>query len=191
MKHVRVVVLLIVALVPAGLFACDAETTRYAQPPKLPPCPRVIGSIYTPSVATSARAAASTESEAVVTAAAAAPSASAAHAREAYKPAPRPVPATSPLAGCGDKKNPCPLQRWMREKMAPALAANDAPALASALDQMARLSPLPGPEWKAISEIAAAAARRGDVAGARKSCQGCHTAFKASYKQKLRTRPAP
>lgn len=191
MKHLRAVALLVGALAPAALLACEAETTRYAPPPKLPPCPRVIGSIYTPSVAPSAPAAASTESETVVAAAAAAPSASAAHARQAYRPAPRPPPATSPVTGCGDKKNPCPLQRWMREKMAPALAANDAPALASALDQMARLSPSPGPEWKAISEVAAAAARRGDVAGARKSCQGCHAAFKASYKQNLRTRPAP
>lgn len=77
----------------------------------------------------------------------------------------------------------------MREKMATALAANDAPALATALDRMASFSPSPGPEWKAISVTAAAAARRGDVAGARKSCQGCHAAFKVEYKQKLRTRP--
>jgi hypothetical protein len=77
----------------------------------------------------------------------------------------------------------------MREKMAP-LAANDAPALALAV-AMAKFSPSPGPEWKTISETAAAAARTGDVPGARKSCQGCHVAFKAAYREKLRTRPAP
>lgn len=74
--------------------------------------------------------------------------------------------------------------------MAPALAANDAAALAVALDRMAGFSPTPGPEWKTMSKVAAEAAREGDVAAARKSCQGCHNAFKAQYKEKLRTRPA-
>lgn len=183
------------SLAAAVLFACGAEAPVYVPPPKLPPCPRVIGSAYDPNAAKSApppvasTSPASPESAGVVAAAASAAGSPVTHARQPFKAAPRPPQATSPVASCGDKKNPCPLQRWMREKMAPALAANDAPALAVALDRMAKFTPTPGPEWKTISETAADAARKGDVAGARKSCQGCHNAFKATYKQKLRTRP--
>lgn len=193
-SHSRLPFALLVAMtvavvVPAALVAC--EPPAYVAPATLPPCPRVIGSIYKPAGAQSAASepSGSSESASVVAAASAAPPASVELARKAYQPAPRPPRATAPVASCGDKKNPCPLQRWMREKMAPALAANDAPALAAALDRMARFSPSPGPEWKTMSESAAAAARAGDVAGARKSCQGCHNAFKAQYKEKLRTRP--
>lgn len=198
MTHpIRALLLLGVALTPMILFACGADAPAYVPPPKLPPCPRVVGSVYDPTAAKSAPAvsaapAASGDSANVVAAAHAAPGGGAAtHARQPYKAAPRAPQATAPVASCGDKKNPCPLQRWMREKMAPALAANDAPALAAALDKMAKFSPSPGPEWRTISETAAEAARKGDVTGARKSCQGCHNAFKAQYKQKLRTRPVP
>jgi len=176
------------------LFACGAAPAAvYVPPPKLPPCPRVIGSVYDPAAVKSAPppaiASSTSDSASVVAAAGTASAAPVAHARAPYKAAPRAAQATTPVASCGDKKNPCPLQRWMREKMAPALAANDAAALAAALDRMAKLSPTPGPEWRTMSETAAEAARKGDVAEARKSCQGCHNAFKAQYKQKLRTRP--
>jgi hypothetical protein len=182
------------------LVACAAApAAEYVPPPKLPPCPRVIGSVYDPaavksappvaSASASAPARAGNESASVVAAAASAPAPPVSHVRAPYKAPPRAPQATSAVASCGDKKNPCPLQRWMREKMAPALAANDAAALAVALDKMAKFSPTPGPEWKTMSETAAEAARKGDVAGARKSCQGCHNAFKAQYKEKLRTRP--
>lgn len=188
--------LVIAAMAPAMISACGGNAPAYVIPAKLPPCPRAIGVVYAPGSAQSAPGGSATagaatgdETAGVIAAAAAATPPAASVARQPYVAGPRPPRAVAPVASCGDKKNPCPLQLWMREKMATALAAKDAPALAAALDRMASFSPSPGPEWKTISVTAAAAARRGDVAEARKSCQGCHAAFKVEYKQKLRTRP--
>ena len=91
---------------------------------------------------------------------------------------------------CGGRDNPCPLQKWMRVTMAPALAAKDAPALARALERTATFSPDAAWQWAAISKTAAEAAKKGDIEGARKSCQGCHTIYKTPYKEKFRGRPA-
>ena len=91
---------------------------------------------------------------------------------------------------CGARDNPCPLQKWMRANMAPALAGKDGPALAKALERTATFSPNPAWEWAAISKTAAEAAKKGDIDTARQSCQGCHSKFKAPYKEKFRVRPA-
>jgi hypothetical protein len=108
--------------------------------------------------------------------------------RAAAAPAkPRPV-ARKAMRDCGDKNNLCPLQKWMRKNVSPAVAANDAAALATALDRIAKLSPDPSWTWAEMSRTAADAARRGDIAEARKSCQGCHNAYKASWREKYRTR---
>ena len=91
---------------------------------------------------------------------------------------------------CGGRDNPCPLQKWMRVNMAPALAAKDAPALARALERTAAFSPDPSWQWAQIARTAAEAANAGDIEGARKSCVGCHASFKEPYKAKFRVRPA-
>lgn len=90
---------------------------------------------------------------------------------------------------CGDKTNLCPLQVWMRKNVATAVAANDAAALARALDRVATFSPDASWTWTDMSKKAADAARRGDMTEARKSCQGCHNAYKAAWREKYRTRP--
>ncbi len=122
-----------------------------------------------------------------------APPAPAAPATTEHAPvAPKPPPvvvAPPPAKDCGDKNTPCPLQRWMRANMAPALAAMDAPALARALDRTASFSPDASWTWAAMSKTAADAARRGDVAEARKSCQACHNAYKEKWKASYRKRP--
>jgi hypothetical protein len=184
-----------------ALVACGSEPPAYVPPPKLPPCPRAIGSVYHPGETAAAPSApapkpaeansANSGSHDVMTVAMSGSHETTTHAREAYKPAVRPAPATAPDTGCGDKKKPCPLQRWMRERVATAVTANDAPALAKALDQMAKFSPSPAWQWNAMSAAAAEAARKGDMTEARKSCQGCHNAYKAEYRAKFRTRPAP
>jgi hypothetical protein len=186
-----------------ALVACGAEPPAYVPPPKLPPCPRQIGSVYHPGnaaeatrpnatpAAPAAPAATPDDSKEIVAVAMGGTTMTAAHPRQAFKPVPRPAPAPGAVASCGDKKNPCPLQRWMREKVSTAVAANDAPALAAALDRMAKFSPSPAWQWNAMSATAADAARRGDMVEARKSCQGCHNAYKAQYREKFRTRPVP
>ncbi|WP_394829754.1 hypothetical protein [Pendulispora albinea] len=89
---------------------------------------------------------------------------------------------------CGSKDNPCPLQKWMRVNMGPALAANDLPALAKVLDKSGGLSPDPSWEWAAIAKAGGDAARKGDLAGAKASCKSCHDKYKESYKTKFRTK---
>jgi len=97
------------------------------------------------------------------------------------KPAVAQRPRT-PAAACGDKSNLCPLQKWMRENVATAVAAKDAASLARALDRIATFAPEPSwTSWVEMSKVAADAARRGDFAEARKSCQGCHNAYKAKW----------
>jgi hypothetical protein len=92
-------------------------------------------------------------------------------------------------AACGGKENPCPLQKWMRTNMGPALANNDMPGLAKALDHAAGFSPDASWTWAQMAKAGAEAARKGDVAGAKASCKSCHDAYKDKYKTQFRTRP--
>jgi hypothetical protein len=102
---------------------------------------------------------------------------------------PPPRPAVAPVRkDCGDKNNLCPLQTWMRKNVSPAVVAGDTAALANALDRIAKFSPDPSWSWEEISRAAAAAARSGDMTEARKSCQACHNAYKAAWREKYRTR---
>jgi hypothetical protein len=87
---------------------------------------------------------------------------------------------------------PCPLQGWMRSNVASQLAANNMSALATGLERAARLAPDPAwTSWAAFASQGAAAARKGDVAGARASCKGCHDAWREAYKAKHRMKPVP
>lgn len=99
-----------------------------------------------------------------------------------------PAPATADTAACGSKDNPCPLQKWMRANMGPALAANDMPALAKALDQSASYSPDASWTWAKMAKDGADAARKGDVAGAKAACKSCHDAYKDKYKAQFRAK---
>ncbi len=107
-----------------------------------------------------------------------------------------PTPASADGA-CGSKENPCPLQKWMRANMGAALAANDTAGLAKALETIAAASPDPGWNadatngWSALAKAGAAAAKKGDIPGAKASCKGCHNGFKDKYKAQYRNRPAP
>lgn len=174
-----------------ALAACGVDEPAYREPPKLPPCPRAIGSVYTPGAVTTNAPPAAPPGAA--TASAPPPSATSDIPRPTFKRTPftppRRPPTSTEVAQCGGVKDPCPLQRWMREQMAPALAAKNAPALAKALEASANMSPVASWEWKGMAMDAAAAARAGDVETARKSCQTCHNAFKAQYQSKFRLKP--
>ena len=87
---------------------------------------------------------------------------------------------------------PCPLQAWMRATIAAPLAGNNMGALAVGLERAAALQPDPGwGSWRTIALQGAAAAKKGDVAGARAACKGCHDAWREAYKRQYRGRIVP
>jgi hypothetical protein len=93
---------------------------------------------------------------------------------------------------CGGKTNPCPLQRWMRQNMAPAVAAGDNAGLAAALDKVAATSPdASWSTWSTISKQGSDAAKKGDLAGAKAACKSCHDAYKDKYKAQYRLKAPP
>jgi hypothetical protein len=87
---------------------------------------------------------------------------------------------------------PCPLQKWMRANVAGPLSANDLATLAAGLEKTAKLAPDPAwSSWATLATSGAAAAKRGDIAGARASCKGCHDAWRDAYRERYRLRPVP
>jgi hypothetical protein len=168
----------------------------------LPPCPRTVVTAYDPQhppakaetpdagaaaeVIAAAGGTASAPKPAASTSASASPSKLALKPKTPWKPVARPA---SIDPNCGGRDNPCPLQRWMRFNMAPALAAKNAAALAAALDRSAGFAPGGNGDWQNIAKTAAAAARAGDIEEARKSCRACHGAFKAMWREKYRLTP--
>ena len=102
------------------------------------------------------------------------------------------APATSGSAAaaeCGTKPQPdCPLQAWMKANTNPAIAANDLPSLATALDKTVAFAPAGYTNWVSISKDGAKAARAGDMTAAKASCRGCHDLYKQKYKTEMRAR---
>ena len=93
---------------------------------------------------------------------------------------------------CGTKENPCPLQKWMRQNMAPALAAGDNAGLAAALDKVAATSPdASWATWSTLAKQGSDAAKKGDLASAKAACKSCHDAYKDKYKAQYRTKSPP
>ena len=76
----------------------------------------------------------------------------------------------------------------MRANMGPALASNDMPNLAKALDKAVTLSPDASWEWSKIAKDGADAARKGDLPATKAACKTCHDKYKDSYKSKFRTK---
>ena len=88
---------------------------------------------------------------------------------------------------CGGKgKKPCPMQGWMKSVMQSASTSGDGAKLASALEQAGAKAPSGMPEWKRISAEGAAAAKKGDIEGAKKSCKSCHDLYKKEWQEKRR-----
>lgn len=93
---------------------------------------------------------------------------------------------------CGTKPLPdCPLQSWMKANTAIASASGDLPALAVALDKIAKMTPPGYANWASISKDGATAARAENLDGARASCTGCHKQYRDKYKAEIRTRAVP
>jgi hypothetical protein len=99
---------------------------------------------------------------------------------------------------CGTKENPCPLQKWMRQNMAPANASGDMAALGANFDKVSRLAPDPKwngsdakANWDAIAKAGQTAAKANDVAAVKAACKSCHDSFKDKYKAQFRTKAVP
>ena len=97
------------------------------------------------------------------------------------------------MASCGGPgQAPCPLQAFMRARVAAPLASNEREALAAALTRAGRYAPDPSwSSWSSFATEGAAAARAGDIVKARAACKGCHDAWRANYRMSHRARPLP
>lgn len=87
---------------------------------------------------------------------------------------------------------PCPLQAWMRRKIAGPLASSDWAALARGLDESAAF--VPDPSWTAWATYASAganAARDEKLVDVRRACKQCHDAYRKEYRKLYRSRALP
>lgn len=106
-------------------------------------------------------------------------------------PTPESVPTVEAAAGtCGRPPlQPCPLQQWMNFNVAPGLREGRLERLAAPLGFLATLAPPEFPTWKAMALAGAAAAASRDESGVRRSCGGCHDAYRDRYRAAMRARP--
>lgn len=97
-------------------------------------------------------------------------------------------------AACGVPGKPaCPLQGWMRSKLATALAHKDLAELARRLDEVARLNPEPKKwgNWSKLALDGARAAREGRASGVIASCARCHSVYRSEFLVTHRARRLP
>ncbi len=104
---------------------------------------------------------------------------------------PQPWPGPGQPRDCGPNSEQCALQRIMRADISIATANEDKASLALALDRIAAVSPDPSWTWEKIAKEGADAARRGDLAEAKKSCGACHVPYKSEWRTRHRTRAVP
>jgi len=91
---------------------------------------------------------------------------------------------------CGAKgQKPCPMQGWMKSVMASASSSGNGEKLANALAYVAGKAPPGMGQWSAISNAGVAAAKKGDIDGAKATCKQCHDLYKAKYVSTMRDRP--
>ncbi len=89
-----------------------------------------------------------------------------------------------------------PLAEWMESNLQTAVEAGDLAKLATGLEKAAAFAPDPSwnqgeTSWEKYAKDGAAKAKAGDLAGARASCKGCHTAWRKKYKAQFASRPLP
>ncbi len=102
---------------------------------------------------------------------------------------PRARAAREPRPACGAPGKPaCPLQHWMRTRIAAPLATHDLAMLAAGLDELAKLNPEPHNwgNWTRYAREAASAARSGKTPLL--ACVNCHKVYRAEYNAKYRQR---
>jgi hypothetical protein len=93
-------------------------------------------------------------------------------------------------ATCGKKGLPdCPLQKWMKENMKPALDQGDTARLAQTFDQVAAHAPAGFNGWDTIAKKGADAARQGDVKTVKAECKACHDDLRSRFRKEIRDKP--
>lgn len=98
---------------------------------------------------------------------------------------------------CGGKgQKSCPLQGWMEANVQVPMEAGDLKKVAIALEKAAAFAPDKAwnegeKSWSALAKAGAEAARAGDAKAMKKTCKGCHKAFRKKYKAKFRMRAVP
>ena len=93
-------------------------------------------------------------------------------------------------ATCGKKPLPdCPLQKWMKENMKPAMDQKDNAALAKAFDTVAAHPPSGFTGWDTIAKKGADAARAGNLDDVKASCKSCHDDLRPRFKKEIRDKP--
>jgi len=95
-------------------------------------------------------------------------------------------------AQCGGSKNPCPLERWMRDNMGTPMAGGDLATVGKSMDFIAGRAPDSSyANWGQIAKSGSDAAKANDTAKVKASCKSCHDQYKAKYKGQYRARPFP
>lgn len=97
------------------------------------------------------------------------------------------------IAACGGPGQPaCPLQSFMRSRLAAPLARGAVAEVAAGFEQLAFLTPDPAwSDWRGYALAGASAAKVSDLGAVRHACNGCHTKYRDAYRAKYRLRPAP
>lgn len=96
---------------------------------------------------------------------------------------------------CGEKgQKACPLQGWMDKNLQAPMEAGKFDVVATNLKKVAKMAPDAAWEkgdkpWGKFIKEGVAAANAGDVKALKKSCKGCHKAFRKNYKKQFRTKP--
>lgn len=96
--------------------------------------------------------------------------------------APAPTPAPCP------EGRECVLERWMDGVLSHLDVSTPAP-FARAFRDLAAAQPDGYPEWRTLAESGAAAAERGDAAGVKRACNGCHDQYRPRYRAEERRKP--
>jgi hypothetical protein len=93
-------------------------------------------------------------------------------------------------ATCGKKGLPdCPLQKWMKENMKPALDQNDSARLVQTFEQVAAHAPAGFSGWDTIAKKGADAARQGDIKTVKAQCKACHDDLRSRFRHEIRDKP--
>jgi hypothetical protein len=93
--------------------------------------------------------------------------------------------------GCGRSGLPdCPLQGWMKANLASALQRQDFDRLESAFARLGSMKPRELGAWSDFAKHGEDAAHGHNIEECRQACKQCHDAYRSSYRQTYRLRPA-
>lgn len=101
------------------------------------------------------------------------------------------APESAPPNACGVPGKPaCPLQHWMRRRLATALGHRDYRELDRRLSELVAKNPEPKAwhNWSKFARDGASAAREGRLGGVIAACSRCHSIYRPEYNVKYRQR---